>query len=264
MKIFLAGLDTAPPMALAVAEKANASVLMSYYFFAKKLPAVLKIFWRPYHVFIDSGGFSAREHGIQIDVRKYRDMLLELRGHFDYCANLDTSSIEESINNQRVLEAAGLEPVPVYHFSEYLDPRYRTLIRSWAREYKMIAISLASKLPGEPDIGSKYLDYVFNATGLKVRVHGFGATRQDILEQYPFYSVDSTTWVASSKYGASFEFAKGKIIRRDKPGSGSSKDPWSSHVLVTRHARMAASVKAYIQLEKHITAYWTKRGVTWN
>lgn len=264
MKLFLAGLDTAPPLALEVGIRHHANVLMSYYFFANKLPAALKVFWKPFHVFVDSGGFSAREHGVPIDVRKYRDMLLALRGYWDLCANLDTNSLEESLQNQQILEAAGLCPIPVYHLEEYVKPETQALIRSWCSEYPMVAISLASKVGSQSVDPTRYLDYVFNAAGTKTKIHGFGATRQDILMQYPFYSVDSTTWVASSKFGASFEFKRGQIIRRDKPGSGSSKDPISMNVLVKRHARMAAAVQAFIDLEKYLTAYWTRRGVTWS
>jgi len=47
-----------------------------------------------------------------------------------------------------------------------------------------------------------WLSEVFRWIGLSVRTHGFGVTAGRLLLKYPFFSADSTTWMAGVKYGS--------------------------------------------------------------
>jgi hypothetical protein len=51
------------------------------------------------------------------------------------------------------------------------------------------------------------------------KVHGFGMTSIKLMFQYPWYSVDSTSWVLTSRMGAIFipRFKQGKYDYRENP-----------------------------------------------
>ncbi len=93
---------------------------------------------------------------------------------------------------QKYLERQWLRPVPVFHGDSGVE---------WLQRYiddghRLIGIGAARR-------GRKgYLDAVFDlAAKHNVKMHGFARTSvQDILN-YPWFSVDSTTWIKASAYG---------------------------------------------------------------
>jgi hypothetical protein len=65
-----------------------------------------------------------------------------------------------------------------------------------------------AKVPETPPHLRKWLDHVWdkyltNPDGTpRVKVHGFGLTTLDLMYRYPWYSVDSTSWVKIGMFGA--------------------------------------------------------------
>ena len=50
-----------------------------------------------------------------------------------------------------------------------------------------------------------FSDYVCDKDGMpKIKIHGFGITSLPLLLRYPWYSVDSTSWVLTGRFGAIF------------------------------------------------------------
>src|SRR5574340_1162268 len=76
-------------------------------------------------LFLDSGAFSAKSQGISINVQEYIKFIKEHEEHIEVYANLDViGSAEASWRNQRIMERAGLKPLPVFHVEDdwkYLD-----------------------------------------------------------------------------------------------------------------------------------------------
>jgi len=149
-------------------------------------------------LFLDSGAFSAMTSGTTIDVYQYIDYIKEHQEYFSVYANLDViGSAEGTWENQRIMEAAGLKPLPVYHVNEDLK------FLHMAMEYDYFAVggmarSSSSSLQYQVDEIFSILCPKSNDYYPTHKVHGFGCTKPSFLVSYPWYSVDSSSWV---KYG---------------------------------------------------------------
>lgn len=81
------------------------------------------------------------------------------------------------------------------------------------------------------------------------KFHGFGLTIKDLLYRYPFYSVDSTSWIATIRFGMTFSADKSEEMYSRKRN---------------KDKQLEYAVKYFLELEKEITNLWTKRNVIWN
>lgn len=168
------------------------------------------------HLMIDSGAFSSWRKGDVIDIGAYAEYLIENQGLYDTCVNLDVIpggfgrepniyEVEESAaagwENLKYLESRGLRPIPVFHQGE----PFKWLRRLIDAGYEYIGIS--------PDnskwINQKqeWLDRVFseitNDDGQPVvKTHGFAVTAIDLMFQYPWFTVDSISWVVIAAFGS--------------------------------------------------------------
>ena len=151
-------------------------------------------------LFLDSGAFSAKSQGIEINIQEYIKFIKTHEDVIDVYANLDViGNAKATWKNQLLMEKAGLNPLPVFHFGEeesYLE----TLID----KYEYIAVGGMVK---SGDLKS-FLDRIFThficgKDGFpKVKVHGFGLTSLPLMLRYPWYSVDSTSWVVTGRMGS--------------------------------------------------------------
>jgi hypothetical protein len=144
----------------------------------------------------------------------------------DYCANVDVlpfrgkgvppvgrDSYSLSYKHLKLLEGMGVSPVPVVHYPGIPEnPQSmsnRRVIDTWLRRYMEegygfiglggIVGSIAKRTCN--DFISKAFDMVCpNGTPL-VKIHGFGVTSYDALVRYPWYSVDSTSWLQKGGFG---------------------------------------------------------------
>lgn len=152
-------------------------------------------------LFLDSGAFSAYENNTPIDIQKYIDFIKEHEKEVEVYANLDSiGSAEETWKNQRTMEAAGLNPLPVYHLNE--DPKYLCM----CMEYPYFAVGGLASAKGKSL--QPFLETVFEKICTKKsdyypthKVHGFGIATPQIISMFPWYSVDSSSWVQYGRYG---------------------------------------------------------------
>lgn len=171
-------------------------------------------------LFLDSGAYSAFTQGVEIDIQEYMSFIKKNREYIDVYANLDV--IKDPVatwENQQIMEAAGLHPLPVFH----IGSDYSYLQRYLDKGYDYIGLGIAG-IKGEkiliPWLDRCFGDYLCDEKGMpKVKVHGFGITRLDILFRYPWWSVDSTSWVMTSRYGLVYvpRFKDGKWIYDENP-----------------------------------------------
>lgn len=152
-------------------------------------------------VFLDSGAFSAYTQGVSIDLDAYCDYI---RRNSDI---LTVSSVLDGIGdplqtykNQAAMEARGVSALPCFHYGE--DPRY---LEHYVANYPYI--TLGGMVPINKEQLTYWLDEIWNkyltdADGMpRLKVHGFGLTRVGLMERYPWYSVDSSSWVQSAGRG---------------------------------------------------------------
>ena len=138
----------------------------------------------------DSGAFSAWSRGRKIRVHEYAEYLVKWQP--DKYFNLDViGDPEETAKNQIFLESLGLTPIPVFHFGEPM-----ALLDELVAKYEVIGLG---GTVGKPHTQRReWLSKVYSRHP-GVKFHGLGITNRTLLEAYPFYSVDSTWWLAKFK-----------------------------------------------------------------
>jgi hypothetical protein len=157
------------------------------------------------NLFLDSGAFSAKTQGVEIDIKEYISFIKQNKDIITVYANLDViGNPDASLKNLHIMEKAGLYPLPVFHYGE--DPE--KYLVPLLLKYKYIALG-GLVIGATPKLIS-WLDTIFkkyltDKAGMPiVKVHGFGLTNFVSLLRYPWYSVDSTSWVITGRVGSIF------------------------------------------------------------
>lgn len=169
-----------------------------------------------FRFFLDSGAYSAWTRGTVIDLDEYCEFIKANAAQLDVYAALDVipgkpgqiasererrDAAEASWQNYLYMRAQGLDPLPVYHYGEPGEFLDRML--SYGCDY--IGIGGLVGVPADKRV--MWLDPLFDrltdADGMPiVKTHGFGMTAIPLIFRYPWYSVDSTTWIKITANGA--------------------------------------------------------------
>ena len=182
--------------------------LLSYWYVENELLAMGEAFsmittdFPQIKLFLDSGAFTAYQQGVHIDIQAYIAFIKKHENKLEVYANLDViGDAEATWKNQLIMEEAGLTPLPVFHSGE--DEKY---LERYVEQYDYIALGGIASHKNQRQL-SHWLDnlftnYLCNKDGVPViKTHGFGITRLKILFRYPWYSVDSTSWIITGRLG---------------------------------------------------------------
>lgn len=154
-------------------------------------------------IFLDSGAFSAMTQGAEIDIDAYIRFIKKYNDVIDYYAALDViGDPVKSYENAMYMKKRGLNPIPVYHL---IDRKFYWF-KKIANEFPYIGLGGMTGTPIERKeriyLITKCFNYMVDAGLLKdVRVHGFGCTSVRAMVMFPWYSVDSSTWIQVSRHG---------------------------------------------------------------
>lgn len=166
-------------------------------------------------VFLDSGAFSAYTLGVELSVREYcayiaRNMdILRIEDGNLMASVLDgIGDPHQTYRNQLEMEARlkiehGItaRPLPCFHAGE--DERY---LEHYVRNYDYI--TLGGMVGSSTQQLMVWLDrmwdkFLTDGSGRpRCKVHGFGITAVPIMEAYPWYSCDSSSWIQSAAFGS--------------------------------------------------------------
>lgn len=157
--------------------------------------------------FADSGAHSARTLGIDIGVDDYAAWLKRWHQHFTIYANLDVIfAADATYRNQKALEDHDLHPMPVFHTGE----EWKHLERYLEEGYTYIALG---KLLGNSWTKlAPWLAKAFRIAGDQAVFHGFGLTAWNAIREFPFYSVDSSSWTSPYRFGTLRLFDRGRWV----------------------------------------------------
>lgn len=198
-------------------------ILESYHYIHKE-SYVEKIRGDNLKVFLDSGAFSAFTKGTEIDLPAYCDYVKRNHDIIECVDGTYLFSVLDGIGdplktyqNQMAMESHGVRPLPCFHYGE--DERY---LEWYLQRYDYITIG------GMVPITTKQLYYWLDriwdryltdgAGHPRLKVHGFGLTTVDLMERYPWYSVDSSSWVQIAVHGNILLPDHGSIaISKDSP-----------------------------------------------
>ena len=149
-------------------------------------------------VFLDSGAYSAKTQGLEINMQDYIAFIKA--GDFQLYANLDVIGDEKATwKNQQIMEAEGLKPLPVFHMGE--DIKY---LKKYIERYEYISIGGLTTMTMEQL--KKSLEGAFEMMkddkgAIRTKVHGFGITSFHLMQRFPWYTLDSNSPTLSAAYG---------------------------------------------------------------
>ncbi len=164
------------------------------------------------NLFLDSGAFSAWTQGVDIDIQEYIAFIKKHEDIIEVYANLDVISkgassadkklaAEQTLENQKNMEKAGLSPLPVFHVGEPFQ-----YLEHYIQKYDYVALGGMVGRPKKtliPWLDTCFGDFICDKHGLpKVKPHGFGLTSLPLMLKFPWWSVDSTSWVATGRMGS--------------------------------------------------------------
>jgi hypothetical protein len=169
-------------------------------------------------IFLDSGAYTAHKMGITINIQDYIHFIKEKGDLFDAYANLDIIDFngysasrltaERTLENQKIMEEAGLHPLPCFHYGEPFE-----FLKYYVSNYDYLCLGSLRGSKQIPFLNKCFSKYICDTSGKpRVKVHGFGISSIEVILAYPFYSVDSTTWSIAGRFGSIFV----PIIRDDK------------------------------------------------
>lgn len=262
------------------------NLLFSYAFIkrAEKLAELIDGNW-PDRVILDSGAFSTWTKGSTVDLEAYAAFCTKFRelmpkevevnvvnldvlpgtwGHVPSKEDIAISA-EKGWQNMLYLESLGLKVIHVFHQHEDF-----AILDKLKAHSDYIGISPANDVSMKEKLD--WLNKVFLNLKDGTKTHGFAVTSHKQLLGYPFYSVDSSSWVTPARFGrVAILTDRGEI----KTFPYKSKDdvekfwPYIAHMGIQRIAhprwedRVGIAIKAYKGLEELATKVWTQRGVIW-
>jgi len=156
-----------------------------------------------YSICLDSGAWSAYTQKKEIDLDAYMQYISDYKHLLDYYVNLDVIGVDtgqKSYDNYMRMVKEGFNPIPVFHIGS--EPKY---LHRYLAVTDYVALGAIAKTENKSRMWS--LDQVWNElltdeNGAPLaRIHGFGITSFRVLRYYPWYSVDSSSWVQYGRYG---------------------------------------------------------------
>lgn len=167
-------------------------------------------------LFLDSGAWSAYTRGVEIDIDEYLQYINCNDDIISVCASVDVLPKNKVDASQAALQSWQnflymrehiqdvSKLIPVYHQAEPISNLHRILdYEDSAGKISYIGIGALANTK-DRDARNRFIDECFSVI-MRVRpdikVHGFGMTDLELLELYPFYSADSTTWRMAAVMG---------------------------------------------------------------
>jgi hypothetical protein len=138
----------------------------------------------------------------------------------------------------KIERETGVQSIPVWHKSRGIE-EFKRLVNN----YRYIAIggfAIKHIKREEYPIIKKMVQYAYSKG---VKVHGLGFTPKDVT-QYKFYSVDSTSWKSSRRFGSLYKFDGGQIKTITPKNHGTKRDKQKEIEIIT--------VKEWIKYQKYL------------
>ena len=147
--------------------------------------------------------------------------------------------------------------IRVYH--PRLDGGTLNVLRKWVGEGQhYIGVAQDSRRQG-------LLPDIFKITRDKVKLHGFALMYfETLLQQLPFYSVDSLITITPSMYGGTAVYERGKPFAKFYGNTNALKQEKKAQGLLPREEKVEMIIKELKYAEKYFTDLWRERGIVWD
>ncbi len=187
----------------------NCSRLFSYYLDKKLIESRICD-----NVFLDCGAWTAFTKKVNINIDDYLQYLKSNKDCYRVAASLDVipdgdvnKSAEDSYNNFVYLRSrlgSDYKLIPTYHRGESIDNLKRLL--TYSDEYGPLDYIGIGAVASNVNVKmrNEFLTKIFSVISREnpnIKTHLFGLTDLTLLDKYPIYSADSTTWVMAGAMG---------------------------------------------------------------
>ena len=232
----------------------------------KKIPKVPE-FFDDYKLIIDSGAFTYANKG-GITIEKWLSKAVALQQYGSELISLDViGNAEKTFDNFNIISAEIENTIPTFHVGSDLKYLFKYLDKT-----DRIAIGGMVPYKSEIETLKKHLNKIFkNFTPETLpKFHAFGYFSQTILETYPFYSADASTWQNYSRFGEFHRFMNLKYTRMKSLRVGkldlrkTSLDDLHTYIKDDPLDKLMKIKKALDEFEAYLTNLWKKRGINWN
>jgi len=205
-------------------------------------------------IFCDSGAFTFFNNGQKTSLKEYH---MYIKKHKHLLANASSMDVitswKKSFQYFLRLKKTGIDYVPCYHFGE---PTH--VLKEYMKHADFISIGGMVPISYQellPWLDTLFSNIICNEDGTpKIKTHGFGLTDQRLMFRYPWYSVDSSTWLRVSRMGMILtpRTVNGKVrwdkqpIRIQVSDKGPMKNGQDSHIYTMGEVQQN-KVKLYIK-----------------
>jgi hypothetical protein len=208
-------------------------------------------------ILLDSGAFTAFTMGRKIDIYDYIDVIKD--SGVSLYATLDViGDAEGTYKNYLIMREKGVNPIPVFHQKEDTKFLYKYLESC---DY----IALGGMVGYTPEKLIPFLDTCFAIIKnyWPKKIHGFGVGSVRLWKRYPFYSVDSTSWLTGGKFRKVVKFVKGDLVsfqkEDDERGLQNMRTKIDNYSLLNLY-----NIEQYEKMAKYVTDIWKERGIDWS
>lgn len=274
MKVFIVAPNGSKDQNAAVEREQYPNILLSYAY-KNCLPKMDGYIQRMFkagssiNLTIDSGAFTAFSSGKPVKPIDYFTWACDVKAQYSHAVNellfmnLDVIGDQEGTwKNYEFLTGKGLNVVPIVTCG--CDPSHIQ---------KALAIPSVIALGGLVPYSRKinhlrrWLDSCFrhvltqrHKTGNMPRIHLLGVTAPWVLNRYPAFSSDSSSWTQSLRYSGGVQRAikTSKLNVKGLPRSKEGIEGFECCVHVLRQ-----EIRRCTKMEQEATSLWKARGITW-
>lgn len=292
MKIYLAGCEQSDSFQITKRGIVENAFYSYYHIRNKNMNTLIEGRKHIKNIIIDSGAhtfFSEADNGLAVSghkkksktvetpfeyFSKYKAWIKQYYEYFDYYVELDIGEIvgQQTILGWREqLKSEGLydKCITCYHPNIMTRTDFVAMLKDSQSRY----IGIEGIRPGRPMID--YSSLISKAYSEGVKVHGFAMVKKDIMERFPFYSVDSSSWKAGNMYGIGyvkkgngtvaikFNYKPKEILYLINQTENITEAFSRDNKLLQRNKIMELAVYGYAELQKYYTEYWERKGVKW-
>lgn len=261
MILFYAGAEGSLPE---LAREGAKNILITMSNGMKKIPKVPGYFNNDYNLLTDSGAFTYQRKG-GITVEKWIEDALTINKYSTELISLDViGDPVKSYDNYIEIIKTLPHVIPTLHFGEDIK---------WLKKYleKTPRVCIGGMVPfkARPQLFKKHLNEIFQMFSLDSmpRFHALGCFSPDILEEYPFYSCDATSWHNYARFGEFHRFKKMDYYRMKSVNIGSISfkgldlTDLYAYVTNTSEIKLNLTVEALNEYEKYLNYLWNKRNL---
>jgi hypothetical protein len=236
---------------------------------------VMDVFeYEPRNLILDSGAFTAWSVGKEVNLNDYADFAD--RFPKAVVVNLDVipgekgrsstpkerhEGMRQSIRNADFLRSRGLRVMEVFHQDEPLEFLDELCDRLPPGDILGISprndVHVGLRIEWQKSV-LKHLLRRYKKPSKIPRCHGLAATSRSMLEAFPYFSADSSTWKTAPRYGS---------LRGPDQQMVKVQDLLGRKITNTQRHHMQnmvrLAIEGAIQNERDMTELWKKRGIVW-